>query len=238
MHHALHYWTPLSSGYQKLIRGHALARGTWWRLGWDGDFQPEGRGFDSRSSRHVGTLGKSFTCSCLCASAWNSDTVSLLSRERLWVVDELKGRYRNARNEWMIISYYDSWYMFGGVHGLSDVTEIEPQHTISSAMHNLPPQITLSQMGWRRLLAIGTADHTVTFWEAENGRWMSVTIRKLSWPLTQSNQQPETSQRVEPTPGQHQVHGTSLGMCFNKVQNTPQQKSKPEIGVSVNVQMQ
>ena len=32
-------------------------------------FQPEGRGFDSRSSRHVGTLGKSFTYSCLCASA-------------------------------------------------------------------------------------------------------------------------------------------------------------------------
>src|SRR6218665_3963408 len=31
-------------------------------------FQPEGRGFDSRSSRHVGTLGKSFTYSCLCAS--------------------------------------------------------------------------------------------------------------------------------------------------------------------------
>ena len=28
-----------------------------------------GRGFDSRSSRHVGTLGKSFTYSCLCASA-------------------------------------------------------------------------------------------------------------------------------------------------------------------------
>ena len=29
-------------------------RGTWWRLGWDDDFQPEGRGFDSRSSRHAG----------------------------------------------------------------------------------------------------------------------------------------------------------------------------------------
>ena len=52
--------------------------GTWWRLGWDDDFQPEGRGIDSRSSRHVGTLGKFFTCSCLCASAWNSDTVSVL----------------------------------------------------------------------------------------------------------------------------------------------------------------
>jgi len=28
-------------------------------------FQPEGCGFESRSSRHVGTLGKSLTCSCL-----------------------------------------------------------------------------------------------------------------------------------------------------------------------------
>ena len=52
--------------------------GTWWRLGWDDDFQPEGRGFDSRSSRHVGTLGKFFTCSCLCTSPWNSDTVFVL----------------------------------------------------------------------------------------------------------------------------------------------------------------
>src|SRR6218665_2952275 len=38
---------------------------TWWRIGRVDDFQPEDRGFDSRSSRHVGTLGKSFTCSCL-----------------------------------------------------------------------------------------------------------------------------------------------------------------------------
>ena len=32
-------------------------------------FQPEGREFDSRSNRHVGTLGKSFTCRRLCASS-------------------------------------------------------------------------------------------------------------------------------------------------------------------------
>ena len=79
-----------------------LYRGTWWRLGWDDDFQPEGHGFDCRSSRHIGTLGKSCTCSCLCASAWNSDTVFVwCSRERLWVVEDLKERYRNGRNEWM-----------------------------------------------------------------------------------------------------------------------------------------
>jgi len=67
-------------GLATLHRGRVASGtcGTWWRLGSDDDFQPEGRGFDSRSSRHAGTLGKSFTCSCLCASAWNSDTVSVL----------------------------------------------------------------------------------------------------------------------------------------------------------------
>ena len=28
-------------------------------------FCPKGRGFESRSNCHAGTLGKSFTCSCL-----------------------------------------------------------------------------------------------------------------------------------------------------------------------------
>ena len=44
---------------------------TWWRIGKVDDSQPEVRGFYSRSSRHVhvGTFGKSFTFSCLCASA-------------------------------------------------------------------------------------------------------------------------------------------------------------------------
>ena len=37
------------------------ASGTWWLIGRVDSFQPEGRGFDSRSSRHVGTLGKSLT---------------------------------------------------------------------------------------------------------------------------------------------------------------------------------
>ena len=39
--------------------------GTWWRIGWVDSSQPEDRGLDSRSSRHVGTLGKSLTHSCL-----------------------------------------------------------------------------------------------------------------------------------------------------------------------------
>ena len=50
----------------------------WWLTGRVDSYRPEGSRFESRSSCHVRTLGKSFTCSCLCASAWNSDTVSVL----------------------------------------------------------------------------------------------------------------------------------------------------------------
>ena len=48
-------------------------------------FRPKGHGFDSRSSRHVGTLGKFFTHSACGASTGNSGTVglSVLCRERL-----------------------------------------------------------------------------------------------------------------------------------------------------------
>ena len=39
--------------------------GAWWRIGRVYAFRPEGRGFESRSSRYVGTLRKYFACSCL-----------------------------------------------------------------------------------------------------------------------------------------------------------------------------
>src|SRR6218665_3150919 len=39
--------------------------GAWWLIGRFVAFRPKGRGFESRSSRHVGTLGKSLTRSCL-----------------------------------------------------------------------------------------------------------------------------------------------------------------------------
>ena len=65
----------------------------WWRFGRVNAFPPKGRGFESRSSRHVGTLGKSFTHSCL----WRF----LLCRERLWIVEDLNSRYRNGPNEWV-----------------------------------------------------------------------------------------------------------------------------------------
>jgi len=47
-------------------------------------FRPEGRGFKSRSNRHVGTLSKSLTCSCL----W--PFVSVLCRERSGAVAVLE----------------------------------------------------------------------------------------------------------------------------------------------------
>ena len=39
--------------------------GRGWRSGTVDTFRPKGHGFDSRSSRQVETLGKSFTHSCL-----------------------------------------------------------------------------------------------------------------------------------------------------------------------------
>ena len=53
-----------SVGHLWLYQCHHASR-TWWRIGWVESFQPEDRGFDSRSSRHVGTLGKSLTRSSL-----------------------------------------------------------------------------------------------------------------------------------------------------------------------------
>jgi len=42
-----------------------MRRGTWRRISIVEAFQLEGRGFESRSSHHVGTLGKFLTHSCL-----------------------------------------------------------------------------------------------------------------------------------------------------------------------------
>ena len=39
---------------------------TWWLIGRFVAFRPKGRGFEFRSNRHIGTLGKSFTRRCLC----------------------------------------------------------------------------------------------------------------------------------------------------------------------------
>ena len=39
--------------------------GSWWHIGRDDAFPPEGRGFESRSRRHDGTLNQFFSYSCL-----------------------------------------------------------------------------------------------------------------------------------------------------------------------------
>ena len=78
--------------------------GTGWRLGWVDYFQPEGRGFDSCSSRHVGTFAQgpyvtaraSPLTTVACALRRETPIqYPCCSRERLWVVEDLKGRYRN-----------------------------------------------------------------------------------------------------------------------------------------------
>jgi len=75
--------------------------GAWWRSGRVDAFRPKDHGFDFRSSRHVGTLGKSFTHSCLwCFGVKLGHSIRAVSGN-LWVVVDLKSCYRNGMNEWM-----------------------------------------------------------------------------------------------------------------------------------------
>ena len=67
-----------NSDLQNSLQKATSRHGTWWRLGWLVYFQLKGRWYPC------------------------------CSRERLWVVEDLKGRYRNARNEW--------WYVLRCVH--------------------------------------------------------------------------------------------------------------------------
>ena len=57
--------TSTKSVTDKIIGPQIEERGVWWLIGRFVAFRPKGREFESRSSRHVGTLGKSFTRSCL-----------------------------------------------------------------------------------------------------------------------------------------------------------------------------
>src|SRR6218665_2058881 len=74
-----------------------------WSIGRVDAFHPKVQEFDSRFSRHVGTLGKSFTHSCLWCFGETSGTVYVLCQERLRVVVDLKRRYRNSLNECHIL---------------------------------------------------------------------------------------------------------------------------------------
>jgi len=65
--------------------------------GWVDSCRPKGRGFESRSSRHEETLGKSFTCSCL----WRFGVKTQPQCQLMWSGALLKGlccekRYRNG----------------------------------------------------------------------------------------------------------------------------------------------
>ena len=71
----------------------------WWFIGRFVAFRPNCHGFESRSSRHVDTLGKFFTRSCL----WRFGVklrhiVSVKCRERLWLVVDWRGAIEIA---WM-----------------------------------------------------------------------------------------------------------------------------------------
>ena len=95
----IHMHTPVE--YMAQLQIAVKNCGTWWRFGRVDASRPEGRGFESHSSRHVGTLGKSFTHSCLWRFGMKlRGTVSVLCQEHFWVVVDLKRRYRNCLNEW------------------------------------------------------------------------------------------------------------------------------------------
>src|SRR6218665_1200074 len=65
-------------------------------------FQPEGRGFNSRSSRHIGTLGKSLTRGCLWRFGMKlRHSIRAVSGATLISILELRRRYRNSLNELM-----------------------------------------------------------------------------------------------------------------------------------------
>ena len=75
--------------------------GAWWLSGKSGALHPEGRRFKTHSSRHVRTLGKSFTHSCLyCFGMLAPTQYQCCSWERLWVVVDFKRCSWNIWNEW------------------------------------------------------------------------------------------------------------------------------------------
>ena len=74
----------------------------WWRIGRFDAFRPKGREFESLSSRHVETLGKFFTCSCLWRLGVNlRHIIRAVSGALLTIAVDLKTSYRNGLNEWM-----------------------------------------------------------------------------------------------------------------------------------------
>ena len=83
---------------------------TYWMLGRGGslvDWSPFVRRVVDSNPALIATCGSWASPSLAVAymygaSVWNSDTVSVLYRERLWVEVDLKRRYRNGLHEWMM----------------------------------------------------------------------------------------------------------------------------------------
>ena len=84
-------------------------RGVWY-IGWVDSFVPVGHGFEFRCSHHARDLGlvlhlqfPVFHCinwsTFWACKLWHS--VNCCGCECLWVVVDLKRRYRNIKNEWM-----------------------------------------------------------------------------------------------------------------------------------------
>ena len=63
------HWSEVGRGMKSVtnVNRHLLSFdcGAWWLSGKLGAFHMKGRKFESHSSRHVGTLDRSFTLSCL-----------------------------------------------------------------------------------------------------------------------------------------------------------------------------
>src|SRR6218665_345366 len=66
--------------------------GAWWLSSKCSAFRPEGRRFKSHSGRYVGTLGKSFTHSCL-------QRFGMLTSTHYQCCSQEHRHYRNVRNE-------------------------------------------------------------------------------------------------------------------------------------------
>ena len=82
---------------------HAPRLRAWWRIFKVDAFRSEGRGFESRSKRHVGTLGESFTCTCLerfgvltptqCQLLWSERFLKVPTERRAIEMDKYKIQY-------------------------------------------------------------------------------------------------------------------------------------------------
>jgi len=86
--------------YETKLNICTMLCGAWWLIG-SSPFIRRVVGLNPTLATTYGPWARpSLTVACG-ASAWNSDAVSVLCRERLWTVADLKRRSRNIRNEWM-----------------------------------------------------------------------------------------------------------------------------------------